>query len=96
MTTKSKKKSKGSPRSNTGAQIKSIIERVERLAEEKAELQGDITEIFAEAKSSGFDVKTIRRIIRERKQDAAERAEAEAIYETYAYALNHGEFADDD
>ena len=84
---KSKKKSKGNSRSNTGAQIKSIIERVERLAEEKTELQGDITEIFAEAKSSGFDVKTIRRIIQIRKQDEAERREQEAILDTYMHAI---------
>lgn len=92
--TKTKKKSKGKPRSNSAAQIKSSIERIERLAEEKDAVAADIREIYAEAKSNGFDVKTIRRIVRERKQDAAERAEQEAIYETYAHQLGHGEFAD--
>lgn len=81
-------------RSNSATQIKSIIERTERLMEEKKALQGDITEVLQEAKSNGFDVKIIRRIIRERARDAAEMAEEEAIYETYAMSIGHGDFDD--
>ncbi|MGH1350409.1 MAG: DUF2312 domain-containing protein [Methyloligellaceae bacterium] len=72
---------------STRNQLKSIIERVERLEEEKAALAGDIKEIFAEAKGNGFDVKAIRQIIRIRKQDDHERLEQEAILETYLSAL---------
>lgn len=89
-------KTKKSSMSNSAAQIKSTIERHERLQEEKEAIAGDQREIMAEAKSNGFDVKTIRRIIRERKQDSAERAEQEAIYETYAHSIGHGDFEGDD
>lgn len=68
-------------------QIKSIIERVERLEEEKAALAGDIKEVYAEAKSNGYDVKILRQIVRIRKQDAAERQEMEAILDLYLHAL---------
>lgn len=68
-------------------QIKSIIERVERLEEEKAALAGDIREVYAEAKSNGYDVKILRQIVRIRKQDAAERQEMEAILDLYLHAL---------
>ena len=68
-------------------QIKSIIERVERLEEEKAAIAGDIKEIYAEAKSNGYDVKILRQIVRIRKQDTAERQEQEAILDLYLHAL---------
>lgn len=68
-------------------QIKSIIERVERLEEEKTALAGDIREIYAEAKSNGYDVKVLRQIVRIRKQDTAERQEQEAILDLYLHAL---------
>lgn len=68
-------------------QIKSIIERVERLEEEKKTLSDDIRDVYAEAKGSGYDVKALRTIVRMRKQDANERAEQEAIIETYMHAL---------
>ncbi len=68
-------------------QIKSIIERVERLEEEKAAIAGDIKEIYAEAKSNGYDVKVLRQIVRIRKQDTAERQEQEAILDLYLHAL---------
>ena len=70
-----------------GDRLRSFIERIERLEEEKAALQGDIKEIFAEAKGNGFDVKAIRQIIRIRKQDDHERKEQEAVLETYLHAL---------
>jgi uncharacterized protein (UPF0335 family) len=68
-------------------QLKAIIERVERLEEEKKAISDDIKDVFAEAKANGFDVKALRTIIRLRKQDADERAEHEAILETYMHAL---------
>lgn len=68
-------------------QLRSIIERVERLEEEKAALAADIKEVYAEAKGNGFDTKTIRQLVRIRKQDAAERQEAEALLELYKNAL---------
>jgi uncharacterized protein (UPF0335 family) len=68
-------------------QLKSIIERIERLEEEKAGLASDIRDVFAEAKGNGFDVKALRTIVRMRKQDANERQEAETILETYMQAL---------
>jgi len=70
-----------------GDQLRSIIERVERLEEEKAALAADIKEVYAEAKGNGFDTKTIRQLVRIRKQDAAERQEAEALLELYKNAL---------
>jgi uncharacterized protein (UPF0335 family) len=68
-------------------QLKSIIERVERLEEEKKTISDDIKDVYAEAKGNGYDVKALRTIVRMRKQDANERAEAETILETYLQAL---------
>ncbi len=68
-------------------QLRSFIERIERLEEEKAALAGDIKDLFAQAKSSGFDTKALRKVIRLRKQDAAERREEEAVLATYMHAL---------
>ena len=71
----------------TNNQIKSIVDRIERLEESKAEIQSDIKDVYAEAKGNGFDVKALRTIVRMRKQDANERAEQETILETYMVAL---------
>jgi uncharacterized protein (UPF0335 family) len=68
-------------------QLKSFIERIERLEEEKAALAGDIKEVFLEAKGNGFDTKAMRRILSLRKKDHAERQEEEAILELYMQAL---------
>jgi uncharacterized protein (UPF0335 family) len=68
-------------------QLKAFIERIERLESEKADLANDIREVYAESKGNGFDVKAIRTIIKMRKQDADERAEEEAILDTYLQAL---------
>ena len=68
-------------------QLRAIIERIERLEEEKAAIASDIRDVFAEAKGNGYDVKALRTIVRLRKQDANERAEAETILETYMQAL---------
>jgi uncharacterized protein (UPF0335 family) len=68
-------------------QLKAIIERIERLEEEKRTISDDIRDVYTEAKGNGFDVKALRTIVRLRKQDANERAEQETILETYMQAL---------
>lgn len=70
-----------------GAQILAFIQRIERMEEEKKALADDIKEIYAEAKGNGFDTKILRLIVRRRKQDAAERAEQEALLDTYEHAI---------
>ena len=67
--------------------LRSFIERVERLEEEKKALAEDIKEVFSEAKSAGFDVKIMRQIIKIRKLDASDRQEQEAILDLYMQAL---------
>lgn len=68
--------------------LRSLIERIERLEEEKKAIAGDIRDIFAEAKSAGFDVKVMREILKLRKMDAADRDEKEFLLETYCKALD--------
>ena len=68
-------------------QLKSIIERVERLEQEKSEIAEQIKEVFAEAKGNGFDVKILRKVIRIRKQDRAKRQEEDAIMDLYMVAI---------
>ena len=70
-----------------GEQLRSFIERIERLEEEKRALSADIKDVYAEAKAHGFDVTALRTIVRLRKQDSDERKEQEAILETYMHAL---------
>lgn len=67
--------------------LRSFIERIERLEEEKAALTADIREVYAEAKGEGFDTKVMRQIVRERKMDAGDRQEMEAILDLYRQAL---------
>lgn len=68
-------------------QLRSYVERIERLEEEKAALAGDIRDLFAQAKSSGFDTKALRKVLKLRKQDASERRDDEAVLATYMHAL---------
>jgi uncharacterized protein (UPF0335 family) len=68
-------------------QLKAIIERIERLEEEKKTISDDIRDVYAESKGNGFDTKALRTIVKLRKQDANERAEQETILETYMQAL---------
>ena len=68
-------------------QLKSIIERVERLEEDKKAISDDIKDVYSEAKGNGYDVKALRRIVSLRKQDPDKRAEQEAILDTYMHAL---------
>ena len=67
--------------------LKAFVERIERLEEEKKAIADDVRDVYAEAKSTGFDVKALRTIVRLRKVDVDERKEHEAILETYMLAL---------
>lgn len=67
--------------------LRSIVERIERLEEERKALAGDIKDIFSEAKSAGFDVKVIRQLIRIRRQEPAEVEEQETLLDVYRRAL---------
>ena len=67
--------------------LKSFIERIERLEEEKAAIAGDIKEVYSEAKSSGFETKIMRQIVRLRKMDAQERNEQEQLLDVYKQAV---------
>lgn len=67
--------------------LRSFIERIERLEEEKAALLADIKEVYAEAKGTGFDPKTMRTVIRLRKMEENDRQEAEFLLDTYLSAL---------
>jgi uncharacterized protein (UPF0335 family) len=68
-------------------QLKSIVERIERLEEEKKVIAGDIKEVYAEAKSNGFDTKILRKVISIRKKEPAEREEEESMLDVYLAAL---------
>lgn len=68
-------------------QLKSIVERIERLEEEKKALAADIRDVYLEAKGNGFDIKVLRKVISLRRQDAQKRAEEEAILDTYLAEL---------
>jgi uncharacterized protein (UPF0335 family) len=67
--------------------LRSIVDRIERLEEERKALSGDIKDIYAEAKSAGFDVKVLRQLIRIRKQEPAEVEEQESVLDVYRRAL---------
>jgi len=82
-----KSKSKDAATRVARDQLKAIVERIEHLEEEKKAIADDIKDVYAEAKGNGYDVKALRKIIRLRKQDKDERAEEEAILETYLHAL---------
>ena len=71
----------------SGQRLKAYIERIERLEEEKAGLADDVKDIYAEAKGVGFDVKTIRKVIRLRKIDVEKRREEEELLELYKSAI---------
>jgi uncharacterized protein (UPF0335 family) len=68
-------------------QLRSIIERIERLEEEKKAIGDDIKDVYGEAKSNGFDTKVLRQVVRIRKLDQAERQEQEALLDLYLGAL---------
>jgi len=70
-----------------GDRLRSFIERVERLEEEKAAIMNDSKEVYAEAKGEGYDVKILRQVVRIRKMDRADRQEQEALLDLYLSAL---------
>lgn len=71
----------------SGKRLKSFLERIERLEEEKKGLSDDIKDIFAEAKATGFDTKTMRKLIRLRKMEVEKRREEEELLELYKSAI---------
>ncbi len=71
----------------TGDQLLSIVQRIERLEEEKKTINDDIKEVYSEAKANGYNTKILRKVIAIRKRDADERKEEEAILELYLEAL---------
>ena len=79
------KKTKAGPIS--ADRLRSFVERIEKLEEERHAIGGDIRDVYSEAKGVGYDVKTMRRIVSLRKMDAAERDEQEALLDTYKHAL---------
>jgi len=71
-----------------GDRLRSFVERIERLEEEKAALAADIREVYSEAKGTGFDVKILRQVVRLRKMDVSERQEQEDLLDVYKRALD--------
>ncbi len=71
----------------SSGQLRSVIERIERLEEEKAAIAADIKDIYAEAKANGFDTKILRQVIKIRKMDQHERTEQESLLDVYLAAL---------
>lgn len=68
-------------------QLRALVERIERLEEEKKNIAGDIKEVYADAKANGFDTKILRKVIALRKKDANERQEEEALLDVYLASL---------
>jgi uncharacterized protein (UPF0335 family) len=73
--------------SNSHGQLRAVVERIERLEEEKAKVATDIKEVYSEAKANGFDTKILRKLIALRKKEAAEREEEQSMLEVYMSAL---------
>jgi uncharacterized protein (UPF0335 family) len=73
--------------STAQTQLKTIIERIERLEEDKAAIMTDLKEVYAEAKGNGFDTKILRKVVRLRKQDKAKRQEEDALVDLYLSAI---------
>jgi uncharacterized protein (UPF0335 family) len=70
-----------------GDQLKSIVQRIERLEEEKKTIADDIKEVYAEAKANGYDIKVLRKVVAIRKRDLRERREEEAVLDLYLQAV---------
>ena len=73
--------------STAQGKLKSLVERIERLEEDKAAVANDLKEVYAEAKGDGFDTKILRKVVRLRKADTAKRQEEEALIELYITAI---------
>lgn len=67
--------------------LRSFIERIERLEEEKSGIAADIREVFSEAKSAGFDIKVMRQLLKLRKMEPADRSEQEELLDLYRHAI---------
>lgn len=74
--------------SNSAGQLRSIVERIERLEEDRKTVAADIKEVYAEAKGNGYDTKIIRKVVVRRARDAAQLAEEEALFDIYLRAVN--------
>jgi uncharacterized protein (UPF0335 family) len=74
-------------KTQAGDRLRSLVERIERLEEERRDLGSDIKDIFAEAKGAGFDVKALRAVLKLRRLDAQERSEMDAIVDLYCAEL---------
>lgn len=81
---------------NARDQLRSYIDRIERLEEEKKAIADDIREVYAEAKANAFDPKIMRIVVRRRKMDAAEREEQDALVGTYSHSLGMAPPGEDD
>jgi uncharacterized protein (UPF0335 family) len=75
------------PTNIAGDRLRSIVDRIERLEEERKALASDIKDVYSEAKSAGFDVKVLRQLIRIRKQEPAEIEEQETLLDVYRRAI---------
>jgi uncharacterized protein (UPF0335 family) len=75
------------PTNVAGERLRSIVDRIERLEEERKALGSDIKDIYSEAKSAGFDIKVLRQLIRIRKQEPAEIEEQETLLDVYRRAI---------
>jgi uncharacterized protein (UPF0335 family) len=73
--------------STAQGRLKTLVERIERLEDDKAAVSGDLKEVYLEAKGEGFDVKILRKVVRLRKQDKAKRQEEEALVDLYLSAI---------
>jgi uncharacterized protein (UPF0335 family) len=71
----------------SGGKLKSLVERIERLEEDKAAVAADLREVYAEAKGEGFDTKILRKVVRLRGQDKAKRDEEETLIDLYLSAI---------
>ncbi len=69
------------------AQLRSFVQRIERLEEDKTSVQQDIKDVYGEAKAMGYDIKTLRQVVRLRKLELADRQEQEALLDLYLHAL---------
>jgi uncharacterized protein (UPF0335 family) len=74
-----------------GDQLKTIVQRIERLEEEKKTIADDIKEVYAEAKANGYDIKVLRKVIAIRKRDLRERREEEAVLDLYLQAVGESQ-----
>jgi uncharacterized protein (UPF0335 family) len=79
------KKVKAGP--SSADRLKSFVERIEKLEEERHAIGSDIRDVYSEAKGVGYDIKTMRKIVALRKMDSADRAEQETLLDTYKHAL---------